>query len=34
MNLNYARKGPDARKPISPYRRGQFKFKKGEPNRV
>ena len=28
MALNYARKGQDSRKPISPFRRGRFKFKK------
>lgn len=34
MAIDFTRKGQDSRKPISPYRRGRFKFKKSEPNRV
>lgn len=33
-NLAAARSGKDHKKPRSPYRRGQFKFKKSEPNRI
>lgn len=34
VNLAAVRTGKDLKKPRSPYRRGQFKFKKSEPNRV
>ena len=34
VNLAAVRTGKDPKKPRSPYRRGQFKFKKSEPNRV
>ena len=34
VNLAAVRTGKDLKKTRSPYRRGQFKFKKSEPNRV